>query len=367
MAMHLSELLEHVEPSRLRGLGQLFEVTSELPPKALIDLIVDELPYCQTEDDGDCIGIDGAHFVVADLITDIQALDLLLETSWVRHEPDGKVITYRVDKSAAELSLSDVRLLLALLSIATSGDTELDVPPELSDERFAGIVHPELAKSPSVPPPPRPSQRPSRFPSARRPSIPPGFSPTLDSVRPNRNSVPPSPNSSAVPKPGYAGDRDFVEAVLMLPRNSVIAAAFALSERGAAAHAVSVGTRGRALLRRDQLGAAEQLCNDVASNISRLRTAAERADLERQLTKSMTFYGVKVSDASAVVAGVLEQGRFPEFYSDERPPPLEQVRSEFALLAKQSLAPALELLHEVFYRHCCATVESLRDSLGLKL
>jgi hypothetical protein len=157
-----------------------------------------------------------------------------------------------------------------------------------------------------------------------------------------------------------------VEAVLMLPRNSVIAAAFALSERGAGAHAVSVGARGRAFLRRDQLGAAEQLCNDVASDISRIRTATERTELERQLTKSLTFYGVKVSDASSVVAGVLEQGRFPEFYSDERPPPLEQIRSEFALLAKQSQTPALELLHEVFYRHCCATVESLRDSLGLK-
>ena len=151
----------------------------------------------------------------------------------------------------------------------------------------------------------------------------------------------------------------------MLPRNSVIAAAFALSERGPTAHAVSVGARGRALLRRDQLGAAEQLCNDVALNISHVRSPSERTDLERQLTKSLTFYGVKTSDATAVVAGIFELGRFPEFYSDERPPPLEQVRSEFSLLSKHSQKPALELLHEVFYRHCCATVESLRDSLGL--
>ena len=62
---------------------------------------------------------------------------------------------------------------------------------------------------------------------------------------------------------------------------------------------------------------------------------------------------------------VLEIGRFPEFYSDERPPPLEQVRSEFSLLAKKAHGAALELLYDVFYRACCATVESLRDSLGV--
>jgi hypothetical protein len=363
--MHLSELLSHVEPSRLRQLGQLFEVENELAPKDLIELVTDELPYCQTEQDGDCIGIDGAYFVVADLIADISALDMLLEGNWVRHDSQGRIITYKVDERAAELSLSDVRLLLALLSITTSGEVDIEPPPELQDERFAGVIRVEVMKSPSVPPPPRPSQRPSRIPSARRPSIPPGFSPTLDSVRPSRNSVPPLPNSSAVPKPSFAKNSEFVEAVLMLPRNSVIAAAFALSERGAPAHAVCVGARGRALLRRDQLGAAEQLCNDVAVSIARAKTAAERNEVERQLTKSLTFYGVKISDAAAVVSCAMEFGRFPEFYSDERPPPLEQVRSEFSLLSKQAETPALELLHDVFYRHCCVTVESLRDSLGL--
>jgi hypothetical protein len=363
--MHLNDLLTHVEPSRLRQLGELFEVGRELTTKDLTELIIDELPYCQTEQDGDCIGIDGAYFVVADLIADISALELLLDGSWVRHESDGRIITYKVDQSASELSLSDVRLLLALLSIATSGESELEAPTELQDPRFAGVLRTEVMKSPSVPPTQRPSQRPSRMPSARRPSIPPGFSPTLDSVRPGRNSVPPQAIISSKPKSAFTANSDYVESILMLPRNSVIAAAFALSERGAGAHAVCVGARGRALLRRDQLGAAEQLCNDVALNGSLARTPAERAELERQLTKSLTFYGVKLSDAAAVVECVLEIGRFPEFYSDERPPPLEQVRSEFSLLAKKAHGAALELLYDVFYRACCATVESLRDSLGM--
>jgi hypothetical protein len=362
--MHLNDLLTHVEPSRLRQLGELFEVGRELPTKDLTELIIDELPYCQTEQDGDCIGIDGAYFVVADLIADISALELLLDGSWVRHESDGRIITYKVEKSAAELSLSDVRLLLALLSIATSGESELEAPPELKDQRFAGVLQAEVMKSASVPPP-RPSQRPSRMPSARRPSIPPGFSPTLDSVRPGRNSVPPQAIISSKPKSAFTASSDYVESILMLPRNSVIAAAFALSERGSAAHAVCVGARGRALLRRDQLGAAERLCNDVALNGSLARTPAERSELERQLSKSLTFYGVRLSDATAVVECVFEIGRFPEFYSDERPPPLEQVRSEFSLLAKKAHYAALELLYDVFYRACCVTVESLRDSLGL--
>ncbi len=265
-------------------MGQLIEVGNELAPKALIELVTDELPYCQTEQDGDCIGIDGAYFVVADLIADISALDMLLESNWVRHDSQGRTIVYKVDKSAAELSVSDVRLLLALLSIATSGEADMEPPADLQDERINGILRVEGLKSPSLPPPPRPSQRPSRIPSGRRPSIPPGFSPTLDSVRPGRNSVPPQPNSSASPKSAFAANSDFVEAVLMLPRSSIIAAAFALSERGAGGHAVCVGTRGRGLLRRDQLGAAEQLCNDVASSIVRARTARERADIDRQLT-----------------------------------------------------------------------------------
>jgi hypothetical protein len=365
MPMHLSELLRHVEPSRLRQLGQLFRVDGDLPAEVLIELITDELPYCQTEQDGDCIGIDGAYFVAVDLIADIAALELLLETKWERREADGVVIKYTVDKSAEELSLGDVRLLLALLSIATSGEFEVGTPPELGDERFATVLSIETVKSSDAAVPLRPSQRPSRIPNAHRPSIPPGFSPTLDSIRPGRNSVPPEANASSAPKTSFGPSRDFVESILMLPRNSVIAAAFALSERGSDSHAVSIGTRGRALLRRDQLGVVEQLFDDVSETISRIQSPAERNDVERQLTKSLTFYGVKSTDASAVVSTVIEQGRFPEFYSDERPPPLEQVRSEFSLLAKRSQMFAVELLYDVFYRHCCATAESLRHSLGL--
>jgi hypothetical protein len=365
--MHLSELLKHVEPSRLRQLGELFRVEVDLPILALIDLITDELPYCQTEQDGDCIGIDGAYFVAVDLIADMAALELLIETKWERREPDGVVIKYTVDKSAEDLSLGDVRLLLALLSIATSGEFEVGAPPELKDERFASVLGIETVKSSDAAVPLRPSQRPSRMPNARRPSIPPGFSPTLDSIRPGRNSVPPVADTTAAPKATFATSRDFVESILMLPRNSVIAAAFALSERGPDSHAVSIGNRGRVLLRRDQLGVVEQLFNDVSETISQIQSPAERSDMERQLTKNLTFYGVKSADATAVVSSVIEQGRFPEFYSDERPPPLEQVRSEFSLLATRSQMFAVELLYDVFYRHCCATPESLRHSLGLPL
>lgn len=363
--MHLSELLSRVEPSRLRNLTQLFEVSDDLSSGDIIEFISDELPYCQTEPEGDCIGLDGAHFIVADLISDMTALELLVERSWVRTEPDGRVITYHVDQSASELPLADVRLLLALLSIATSGDVEMEAPSELEDSRFASVLKVQMAKAPSVPPPMRPSQRPSRFPRERRPSIPPGFSPTLDSVRPGRNSVPPGANSSNSPRQTFSNDKELVESILMLPRNSVIAAALALNERGHETHAVAVGARGRAILRKDQLKAAEQLFDDVADTLVRVRSPEERSEVEKQLTRSLTFYGVKSADAAAVVACGAEQGRFPEFYSDERPPPLEQVRGEFSMLTGRAHDSAMKLLYEVFYKHCAATADSLRSSLSL--
>ena len=364
--MHLSELLRHVESSRLRRLGELFQVEGELTNSELIELLADELPYCQTEHDGDCIGIDGAYFVVADLVTDIRALELLVDTKWQRIQPNGSMISYTVNQGAQELSLSDVRLLLALLALATSGELELSALPELNDARFAQVLSVTTTKAPAGSTPPRPSQRPSRLPGARRASIPPGFSPTLDGVRPTRNSVPPVVGAaSAAGGQPFANNRDFVELILMLPRNSVIAAAFALSERGAESHAVSIGSRGRILLRRDQLGVVEQLIDDVSETISRAASSDERNDVQKQLTKSLTFYGVKSADASAVVSSAIELGRFPEFYSDERPPPLEQVRCEFSLLGEGSQGFAVELLYDVFYRHCCATVESLRHSLGI--
>jgi hypothetical protein len=96
-----------------------------------------------------------------------------------------------------------------------------------------------------------------------------------------------------------------------------------------------------------------------------LGTATERAEFEKQLAKNITFYGVRTSDALAVVSSATELGRFPEFYSDERPPPLEQVRSEFSLVSKKAQGPAVQLLYEVFYKNMCATVLSLQHSLGL--
>ena len=127
--MNLAGLLARVEPSQLRQLGKLFQLEDELPVDELIALFVQELPYCQTEQDGECVGIDGAYFVVADLIGDMTALDLLLETKWVRRDPSGSVINYHVDRSVEDMSLGDARLLLALLSMFTSGEDELASHP----------------------------------------------------------------------------------------------------------------------------------------------------------------------------------------------------------------------------------------------
>lgn len=145
----------------------------------------------------------------------------------------------------------------------------------------------------------------------------------------------------------------------------MIAAAFALSERGSDSHAVSVSDQGRVVLRRDQLDVVEQLFDDVSESIPQLLNTTERVEFEKQLAKNITFYGVRNADAIAVVASATELGRFPEFYSDERPPPLEQVRSEFSLVSKKAQAPAVQLLFEVFYKNLCATVQSLQHSLGL--
>jgi len=363
--MNLAELLLRVEPSQLRQLGKLFELDEKLPASELRELVVQELPYCQTEENGDCVGIDGAYFVIADLIGDMTTLELLLETEWVRRDSDGSVVKYTMDRSVQDMSLSDARLLLALLAISTAVEDELGVPPELSDSRFASVLRIEEVVPPNSDAVPRASQRPSQIPLSRRPSIPPGFSPTLESVRPNRASAPPKTSAEPVLATKITSNRELVELVLTLPRNSMIAAAFALSERGSDSHAVSVGTHGRTVLRRDQLGVVEQLFLDVSASIPSLASQGERAEFEKQLAKNLTFYGIRKSDAAAVVSSATDLGRFPEFYSDERPPPLEQVRTEFSLVSKQAQAPALQLLFDVFYRHCCATVHSLRHSLGL--
>jgi hypothetical protein len=363
--MNLAELLLRVEPSQLRQLGKLFDLDEKLPASELIELVVQELPYCQTEENGECVGIDGAYFVIADLIGDMTTLELLLETEWVRRAPDGSVIKYTIDHSVEDMSLGEARLLLALLAISTSAEDELGVPPELSDPRFASVLRVDELEPPNPDVAPRASQRPSQIPLSRRPSIPPGFSPTLESVRPNRASAPPKAAVEPSAQSKITSNRELVELVLMLPRNSMIAAAFALSERGSESHAVSVGSYGRTVLRRDQLGVVEQLFLDVSDTIPSLATETERTEFEKQLAKNLTFYGIRKSDAAAVVSSATDLGRFPEFFSDERPPPLEQVRTEFSLVSKQAEAPALQLLFDVFYRHCCATVHSLRHSLGL--
>ena len=363
--MNLVELLRSVEPSRLRQLGKLFQLEEDLALQPLVTLAAQELPFCQTEEDGDCVGIDGAYFIVADLISDMKALGLLLETKWERREPNGSVTAYVVAPAVQDLSLSDVRMLLAVLSIATSEEDELGVPAELSAPKFAALVTSALTQPAGSDMAPRPSQRPSQFPRSQRPSIPPGFSPTLESVRPKRASARSKEKPASSSRPKITTNRELVQLVLTLPRNSMIAAAFALSERGSDSHAVSVSNHGRVVLRRDQLGVVEQLFDDVSASIPQPSNTSERLEFEKQLAKNITFYGVRNSDAVAVVASASELGRFPEFYSEERPPPLEQLRSEFSLVSKKAQVPAMQLLFEVFYKNMCATVQSLQHSLGL--
>lgn len=192
--MNLAELLRRVEPSRLRQLGNLFQLEEDLPLLQLVDLAAQELPFCQTEEGGECIGIDGAYFVVADLINDMKTLDLLLETKWERREPNGAETSYFVDPGVQELSLSDARLLLALLSIATAEEDELGVPPELGNQKFAALVRSSLTQPAGSDVAPRPSQRPSQFPRSQRPSIPPGFSPTLEKRANTRTKEKPASN-----------------------------------------------------------------------------------------------------------------------------------------------------------------------------
>jgi len=361
--MNLADLLRRVEPSQLRQLGKLFQLEDGLPLPQLVELAVQELPFCQVDEGGECLGIDGAYLVIADLVSDVKTLDVLLETKWERREPNGAVITYVVDPAVQEMALADVRLLLAFLSIATSEEDELGVPSELGEPRFTAVVRSQLTQPAGSDLAPRPSQRPSQIPRTQRPSIPPGFSPSLESVRPKRSSG--RPKEKPASKSKITANRELVELVLTLPRNSMIAAAFALSERGCESHAVSVGNQGRVVLRRDQLGVVEQLFDDVSESIPQLETDTERAEFEKQLAKNITFYGVRGPDALAVVSSATELGRFPEFYSDERPPPLEQVRSEFSLVTKKAQGPALQLLYEAFYKNMCATVQSLQHSLGL--
>jgi hypothetical protein len=90
--MDLQTLLERVEPSRLKQLGSLLSLGESMTKPELVDWVSQELPFCQVEEDGACVGIDGAFYIAVDWVGDIITLELLRETSWIRRQADGSVI-----------------------------------------------------------------------------------------------------------------------------------------------------------------------------------------------------------------------------------------------------------------------------------
>src|SRR5512145_1504046 len=186
--MDLQTLLERVEPSRLKQLGSLLALGESLTKPELVDWVSQELPFCQVEEDGACVGIDGAFYIAVDWVNDMMTLELLRETTWVREELNGRIRRFVITEDASDLSLTDARLLLALLSVATYNKGELPIPGDLSAARFSKALRIEETSSAKASPSTRPSQRPESS-GNRRPSIPPGFSETFDSMRPKRNSV----------------------------------------------------------------------------------------------------------------------------------------------------------------------------------
>jgi hypothetical protein len=368
--MELQTLLERVEPSRLKQLGTLFSLGDGLTKTELVDWVCQELPFCEVEEDGVCVGIDGAFYIAVDWVNDIMTLELLRETEWVRTEPNGRVQRFVITEEASDLSLTDARMLLALLSVATYNTGELPIPTELKAPRFSKALRIEEVSAQKTKPSMRPSQRPSGT-DARRPSIPPGFSETFDSMRPKRQSLAPESNMAE----GEQDDEEklvisvepaLIEFVLTLSRHSLISAAFALAERGARSHAVCVGPSGRAILKRDAVEAAERLYDDHRDSLPPPASQDALVTYRKRLTSSLTFFGIPAADASALVAIAIEGSSFPEFYSDECPPPFSLMKLELAQAPEELMDGILQLMYDVFYRKQFATLAAfsaeVRDS-----
>jgi hypothetical protein len=365
--MELQTLLERVEPSRLKQLGTLLSLGEGLSKHELVDWVSQELPFCQVEEDGACVGIDGAFYIAVDWVNDMTTLELLRETDWSRREPSGRTVKFVVTEEAIDLSLKDARMLLALLSVATYGDAELPIPGELSGSHFSRVLHAEEIKSKAFRPSSRPSQIPPASSESRRPSIPPGFSQTFDSMRPVRQSVRPSSSIGAMPSDDEDGiitvEPELIEYVLTLPRHSLLAAAFALAERGARSHSVCLGRSGRAVISRDTLEAAQRLFEDHRDSAPPPANQDALLAYRKRLTTSFTYFGIPKPDASALVDITLEESKFPMFYSDQSPPEPGIVKRELAGAPEDLATPILQLMFDCFYCKQLADANELQNQV----
>ncbi len=358
--MELSALLHRGEPARLRELGKLFGYDDRSRAE-LLSALEEELPYCQIDDEGDCIGIDGALFVAADLVADLGTLELLLETPWERAEPNGVLHTYKVLPGVEELSLRKARLLLGMLAVATFGEAELPIPPGLDADRFPGVLESAVTRTGRPSERPRNSQSPSAPPRKRMPSIPPGFSPSLDSQRPPPGSVPPGARAEKK----APADWRLVEHVLTLPRESLVAAAFALRERDLEETSVCVGAGRRALLPTDALEVTERLWSDHSDSIPPPSSSDARGSALKRIAKSLCFYGISEAEGAEVLAVAAALGRFPSFWSQQKPPPVTALTVELSETDFALQPLVVELLFEVFYRERYPDVSTLSSAFGL--
>ncbi len=351
--MELQTLLEKVEPSRLKQLGTLFCLGDGLTKAELVDWVCQELPFCQVEEDGACVGIDGAFYIAVDWVNDMTTLELLRETLWVREAPYGSTRRFVITEEASDLSLTDARMLLGLLAVATYNQGELPIPADLSSSRYGKALRIEEVTAPNTTPSTRPSQRPEATSDNHRPSIPPGFSETFDSMRPKRHSVRPASNASVLDDEEQSGiiaiEPALIEYALTLPRHSLVSAAFALAERGARTHSVCFGKSGRAVLKRDAVEAAQHLYEDHRDSVPPPANQDAMNAYRKRLTTSLTFFGIPIPDASALVAIALELGTFPEFYSELSPPPMLLLRDELAQAPDELIEAILQLMYDSLY------------------
>lgn len=355
--MDLQTLLERVEPSRLKQLGSLLALGESLTKSELVDWVSQELPFCQVEEDGACVGIDGAFYIAVDWVCDMTTLELLTDSTWVRPQSDGKTLTFRVTSAVGEIALGDARLLLALLAVATYNDGELPLPDVLLSDRFKSCVVVETQARATASS--RPSQRPSQLPPGTElPSIPSGLSATFDSMRPQRHSVRPeatAPSATAT----LQDEPVLVEWILTLPRNSIISAAFALEERGPDQHVIAVSPTGRAVMSADALEAAEKLFDDHRESLPPASQHDAIGAYRKRLANSLSFFGISASDASALVLLAAELGHFPEFWSKSNPPPRAFARKELQDAPEELATACAKLLYDVFYEEQFDNVETL--------
>jgi hypothetical protein len=177
-------------------------------------------------------------------------------------------------------------------------------------------------------------------------------------MRPQRNSFHPeaieaSPESRRI-------DPDLIEWVLTLSRHSIIAAAFALVERGVDTHAIAVDpTGGRAVLPADAIEAAEKLFDDHRESLPPPSQSDSVLSYRKRLAHSLSFFGISPSDASALVTLTVELGCFPDFWSKNNPPPRGLARQELQNTPDELMKSAAKLLFDAFYAEQYPNVDAL--------